>query len=140
MRILKVYHNGWGFADHLSKNPTSSLIVLAQEHILAVYSLNDGQYLKKVSTEYYINAVRSIPFSSFVIAAGTRFLRIYNTEDSEYYSREEYILSYRSGGNIHSVNFSHDTGLFYVSGIGYVISLIVDEPTNHQCFDHCDDC
>lgn len=103
MKILRVFRDVWGFADYLTKDPIRDKLVLAQENIIAVFCHYEGMYLKSITSEYYLNAIKPIPLSSFVVVAGGKFVRVYNTDDSDYYSREDYILSYKMEGNVNSI-------------------------------------
>jgi hypothetical protein len=50
--------------------------------MIKVYSYTDGVYSNSINTEYYINAVKSIPVSDLVVVANSYFLRVYNVKHS----------------------------------------------------------
>lgn len=140
MEVLYQFENAYGFIDYLSKDPKKTQLVLAQENNLKLYSYSEGQYSASISTEYYINAVKSIPESTLVVVANSHFLRVYDIDNVQKQSVKPYIYSYRAKDSVLDVDFSHKTGQLYFSGNGFVSSLFIDKPRIEQCFDFCSGC
>lgn len=140
MNFISQFSNAYGFVDYLSKNPKNAQLVLAQENQLKVYSYIDGQYDSTVITDYYISTVKSIQRSDFVIVAHGHFLRVYNIKKTKIMSIRPYIFSFKAKDSILDVDFSHKSGQFYISGNGFVTSILVTQPRTDHCFDLCEGC